>query len=312
MKAFTFLLIFVFLDCFSSGLTADCNQFFQGKPWPIPARVKTQDLVKLCQTDCGSPTQYYATLFNTNDKIPVYSANVVNINRNQTTYHRPGSNFWRRVARALCNHHSLPWAVYDSEIGSQGTMKCEQLQAVDSDYKNNNMKLDRGHLNPNSINSRDYYKQKATFTLTNAAPQYRQFNGIWWRVIECITEQTILDWVPNEDVYIMTGTFGAGTPSHMKSVLIPGYFWKAVCYPGNTHTGADQWGYAIIRPNKDEVQKVSFKDYMTLDDFADEYFPIASPPFGSNCISPRFGKFETLKNIVEWNHYLRKCKAPKN
>ena len=308
MKAFTCLLIFVFLDCFSGGSTANCNQFFQGNPWPVPTHAHQQKLVGLCQTDAGSSTQYYATLFSTTDKIPVYCANVVNINRNQKKYQRPGDYLWRRVARVLCNHHSLPWAVYDSEIGSQRTMNCGKLQAVDSDYKYNNMKLDRGHLSPNSINSRDKNKQKATFTLTNAAPQYAKFNRNWWRIIECMTEQVILDWVPNEDVYIMTGTFGIGSPSHMRSVLVPGYYWKAVCYPGNAHTGASPWGYAIIRPNVNAVQTVSFEDYMTLQAFANAYFPANNPPFGINCINAPFGKFKALGNPIAWNQYLEKCK----
>ena len=313
MKKFVCLLIFVFLDCFSDGSTASCNKFFHGNAWPKPYHAQKQWLVGLCQTNAGSSTQYYATLFSTTYKIPVYSANVVNISR-QAKSRRPGCYLWRRVARVLCNNNNnylLP-LVYDSQIGSQGTMNCGQLQALDSDYKYNNLQLDRGHLTPNSINARDYYKQRATFTLTNAAPQYRRFNGIWWRVIECITEQTILDWVPKEDVYIMTGTYVTGYPSHLRSVLVPSYYWKAVCYPGNAHTGATPWGYAIIRPNVNEPQRVYFNDYMTLQAFANTYFPANDPPFGINCINAPFGRFQVLSFPTEWNKYLKKCRAPKN
>ena len=310
MKKCIFLITFAFLNFYPRSSTADCSQFFHGIVWPIPNHVMQKNLVALCQTDAGSPTEYYATLFSTTDKIPVYSANVVNIN-NQKKCSRPGNYLWRRVARVLCNHQSLPPNLYYSQIGSQGTMNCGQLQALDSDYKYNNLQLDRGHLTPNSINARNYYKQRATFTLTNAAPQYRQFNGQWWRVIECITEQTILDWVPNENVYIMTGTYGIGSPSHLKSVLVPGYYWKAVCYPGNVHTGASPWGYAIIRQNVNVRQRVSFNDYVTLNYFTNVYFP-NSPPFGINCINAPFGRFQFLSNPVVWDQYLKRCRAPKN
>ena len=241
-----------------------------------------EDIVKLCQTDYGKNFTYYATLFSTTDKIPIYSANVVNINRNQTTHRRPKNSLWKRVATTLCNATHLSPDVYYSEIGRPGNNSCETLQALNDDYKNNKLGLVRGHLNPNSINKRFRAKQKATFTLTNAAPQFKYFNQLWWSVVECITEQTILDWAQNEDVYVMTGTFGKGNPSKLNSVTVPEFYWKAVCYPGNETTNTQAFGYAIMRPNVRKSQRFFFKNYTTLEAFTKKMFSIDSPPFGNN------------------------------
>ena len=47
-----------------------------------------------------------------------------------------------------------------------------------------NTQLTRGHMNPSGINSFDINFMKATFTLTNAVPQFEASNSGPWQVFE--------------------------------------------------------------------------------------------------------------------------------
>ena len=258
----------------------NCTQFFPGDYFPVPPYIdRNNKVVKLCQNDDGNPsTIYYATLFSTTDKIPIYSANVVNINDYQSKNEIISSSKWKRVATSLCNENPLPSYSFLSNIGSQRGKKCGDQQALDSDYYNN-QRLERGHLTPDKINAKNPAKQLATYTLTNAAPQYKAFNGRWYHRVEKITEEIILRLSPGENVYIMTGTYGIGTPPELNGVRVPAYFWKAVCYPGNP-----AWGFAIIRQNVYYEPSNQLSGFMTLANFAKRYSPYEPFPFGKVCI----------------------------
>ena len=162
---------------------------------------------------------------------------------------------------------------------------------------------------PCKINSRNQAKQWSTFTLTNAAPQYPKFNSHTWRIYECVTETSILQLVPNEPVYIITGVVGAAKDRNNQSiklknrVLVPGRFWKAVCYPGNGTKEA--WGYAIVDENKFSSSKPDPSKYKTLRKFAKEYF--ADPPFGPECMEASFGEFGKYLFPSQWNITVRNC-----
>ena len=307
------VIVFGILHFECSNVHAECNQFFNGDPWPKLKRGVRIDVVKLCQTQLHKYKNSYwegkvvfATLYSTRDRIPLYTANVVNIN-NAKGFKRPDNYFWDRVATALCDVNILPQHPINSRIGSaNGFENCGQYQALDSDYKYNGLGLDRGHISPNSINSRDREKQEGTFTLTNAAPQFASFNRYWWRVVECITEKSILNLVPNQDVYIMTGTFGVKIDFKGHAILmnnrvtVPGAFWKAVCYPGNLYHAP--WGYAIIRENSSANHPLEFDQYMTLKDFS-KYF--TNKPFGASCLNAGMGPFSGV-----WNAIKKECSKP--
>ena len=263
-------------------------------------------MVRLCQNDDGNPNAiYYATLFSTTDKIPIYSANVVNINDCQSKDKRPSNSKWKRVATSLCNQNPLPSYSFLSNIGSKRGKNCGDRQALNNDYKND-QRLERGHLTPNSINARNPAKQLATYTLTNAAPQYAAFNKRWYRRVENITEEIILRLSPRKNVYIMTGTYGTGTPSTMNGVRVPAYFWKAVCYPGNP-----AWGFAIVRQNINYEPNNQLSGFMTLANFAERYFSYNSSPFGKICINADLPRavpginMSKLEHVDEWIYELK-------
>ena len=301
-----------------------CNKFFEGKPWPEPNVTfgRSRSVVKLCQSQVpneryqltGKPL--FATLYSTNQKIPLYTANKVVLDPKQRSYARPANQWtlFNRVSQALCNNRRPKNDIFSAitwlpkrEVES----RCSRYQAVNSNYYKNGMNLDRGHLSPDNINNQDREKQLGTYTLTNVAPQYASFNRGTWRVIECITTQTILNWAPKEPVYIMTGTHSVTYDRKtrrlltMNGVRIPKYFWKAVCYPGNKQTGESPWGYAIIKENTSKSTEIpfTFSDYVTLKEFSNTYFSPSQRPFSPNCYNAPMGKF----NDKSFRYCRSKC-----
>ena len=84
-------------------------------------------------------------------------------------------------------------------------------QGTDDLYYKNVDKADKGHLNPVQINSFDQNHVTATFTYSNAVPQYLGFNRGQWKVFEGL----IVTYVRNKcaakkptggKMYLMTGT----------------------------------------------------------------------------------------------------------
>lgn len=85
------------------------------------------------------------------------------------------------------------------------------IPGVDKAYKeaitNDKQPLSRGHMNPSAINSFDLNFMKATFTLTNAVPQFQASNGGPWQKFE----KKIRDYAKNNcgltggTLYLLTG-----------------------------------------------------------------------------------------------------------
>ena len=309
--------------------SVECDNYFHGKPWPQLKGASKVSTVKLCQTQQqkdssmtldSTTSPIYATLFDTFHRTPVYSANKVTLAANKTVLPRPDRNVWNRVAVGLCKK-SIPKFAIDSnlEFVNESTLSlCKGLQAVNTDYYDNKLDLDRGHLSPNHINSRNKVKQLATFTLTNAAPQFANFNRHSWRIYECVTEFMIIKLVPHESVFILTGVYGSALDksgkdiwlhghAEQKRVKVPGYYWKAVCYPGNKRMGKDPWGYAIVKKNVDKKVYPDYQSYITLKEFAQKYFE--DPPFGPDCMNAGFGEFKTV--FSDWDNYINTyCNEP--
>ena len=140
------------------------------------------------------------------------------------SYERPSNenSLFNRVSTALCERKKPTKEVFsaiDWQPQCVVTKQCSRYQAISSDYEKNGMNLDRGHLSPDNINNQDREKQFGTYTITNIAPQYASFNRGKWRIIECITKETILDWAPKEPAYVMAGTHGVIYDSENKRLL---------------------------------------------------------------------------------------------
>ena len=302
----------------TAGVTAECNQFFPGKPWPTPKNANF--VVKLCQTELKKvsantcqlsnifyPTlnvipieaiprspAYYATLFDTSSRTPLYSANTVTLYREKPPKRLCTSTLWKREAAGLC-FKQPPKSVVYSDIANQNNLNlhgynlklCKEHQAVSNDYNNKN--FHRGHLTPLSINRKNSAKWRATCTLTNAAPQYRQFNQGGWKSCELFVERFIRKYAPGEVVYIMTGVYGwipdGGQVLKLNNrVTVPRYFWKALCYPGNTY---DAFGFAFMRENTAIKNNQKYGKFVPLNQFAKSIFNDPQV-FPANCANVPF------------------------
>ena len=97
-------------------------------------------------------------------------------------------------------------------------------QGNDALYYKNVDKADKGHLNPVQINSFDINHVKATFTYSNAVPQYLGFNRGQWKkfeglIVNYVRTKCAAKMPTGGKMYLMTGTsnfrlqIGANTPT---------------------------------------------------------------------------------------------------
>ncbi|XP_016119071.1 endonuclease domain-containing 1 protein-like, partial [Sinocyclocheilus grahami] len=131
-----------------------------------PTILRGDQYRQICQTLKNKV--YYATLYDTNNKIPVYSA--YKFNKEMKCERK---NIW-------CIEPQLD----DPEKGPNmvpGHSRQSSNQAVSDDYKHSG--FDKGHLVPVYMASSQDCSD-ATFTLTNAAPQNLHFNRGKWRILE--------------------------------------------------------------------------------------------------------------------------------
>ena len=74
---------------------------------------------------------------------------------------------------------------------------------------------------------------KTTFTLTNVAPQYSNFNQRAWTQIECLVKNYIEMELSGEYVYVITGTHGVKTVLNTDDkskyeLAVPEYYWSGL------------------------------------------------------------------------------------
>ncbi|NWV23218.1 ENDD1 protein, partial [Origma solitaria] len=190
---------------------ASCPQFFyQGTP-PNDALMPNNP-VRICQR---YRNQYrFATLYDRNRRIPVYSAYI----------YQPGPSpepplRWF-VEPQLINPYPKDMKTEDFLIKQIG-----QNQAINQDYKNLTG-LDRGQLSPSSHQS-DYDSKVATFTLTNIMPQNSTLNQDAWQKYENQTMQKQTKGCTT--TYVITGAVPGNKSIAKGRVNVPSYIWSAAC-----------------------------------------------------------------------------------
>uniref|UniRef100_A0A667ZM48 Uncharacterized protein n=1 Tax=Myripristis murdjan TaxID=586833 RepID=A0A667ZM48_9TELE len=184
--------------CFTEVSTfANCPTFFfSGNPptiFPNNNRYK-----QICQCLPNQPGFYYATLYDTTNRIPVYSAYLFrhgNTDRQTTWYIEP-------QVLILKPH------------------------AKNADYENSD--YHKGHLYP-VRHTATQEQMKATFTLTNAAPQESWFNQGSWSQHEA-NLRNILQACPQ--AFVVTGVV-PGAQTINNRVRVAAYYWSAYCCDNN-------------------------------------------------------------------------------
>lgn len=209
------------LTLFSGGLAevvddfkSKCPQYFMnGIPPTVPRGAQYK---QICQT--LNDTKYYATLYDTNNKIPVYSAYKY-IGKEQCK--RPGSWY-------------IEPQLEDNKAGINMELKGRRVlnnQASNDDYENSG--YHKGHLAP-VCHAVSQACVNATFTLTNAAPQDGSFNSKWYQKVERIMVETLKKHGALNNSHIVTGVV-PGNNIIKNRVRVPSHFWSAYCCKNETN-----------------------------------------------------------------------------
>ena len=144
--------------------------------------------------------------------------------------------------------------------------------------------LTRGHMNPMEINSFDVNHMKATFTLTNAVPQYAKSNANW-----NIFEQQLSKYAKEVcgprggTLYALTGPSSFGLAGQLPESLMPGLIrvvipvsvWTAACCVLPGPGGAESVAAMI---NNQKTQTKANLTQMSLAALEDSLTANGAPP----------------------------------
>ncbi|XP_048053725.1 endonuclease domain-containing 1 protein-like [Megalobrama amblycephala] len=189
-----------------------CHAFFAiGKS---PTTFTGSQYKQICQT--RSDVVHFATYYDTDNRIPVYSA-------------------YKFKGKMDCTRQNN-WLIepqLDGETGpnmaSEGSVDKDLRgihQALDGDYENSG--FDRGHLAP-VYQAQSQSCADATFTLTNAAPQDPSFNRGQWKELERNMAETLSKQCKEYSVFIVTGVTPGRNKIKTDRVNVPSHFWTAYC-----------------------------------------------------------------------------------
>ncbi|XP_069495329.1 endonuclease domain-containing 1 protein [Ambystoma mexicanum] len=220
---------------------AECNVFFKDQSPPEgfggPSRVK------ICQKYNGEPR--FATLYSTENKIPVYSAF-----RYREAAPSQGEG-WLLEAQLDDPENAAEEMMEEAEakesIGELGLH-----QSLNEDYTDPNYQPFT--LNPGFLNEGDY--QRATYTLTNAVPVPQSFRKSWSLEVGHIVKEALVQQCENgEDLYFVTGAVPSDETVNNK-IAVPESLWLAACC--NT---AEAWSMGFIQKNNDvKLESLSMEE----------------------------------------------------
>ncbi|XP_028828298.1 endonuclease domain-containing 1 protein-like [Denticeps clupeoides] len=203
-----------------------CGQFFITDPKDqnnhIPPTILTdnQDPDRYKQICQRYSSQYrYATLYDTQNRIPVYSA-----------YQYTGHTKLKRKTTWMIEPQ-LDELTASRSMGSESKVdksKRGNYQALNKDF---NSTYHKGHLYPVCHNDNQPCAY-ATFTLTNAAPQTSSDNLDWYHKVEAKVNKE-LEKICNT-AHIVTGVVPGSKwmKKDNREVNIPSHFWTAYCCTG--------------------------------------------------------------------------------
>ncbi|XP_043942225.1 endonuclease domain-containing 1 protein-like [Protopterus annectens] len=200
----------------------ECSKFFYKQKEPLG--LSGQKSARICQSykHNGVVSQYFATLYDRERRIPLYSAYIF---KGKNKEKRPKNITW--MIEPQLAYVNLTKCMADEKAVTDQ----EQLiksQAVNNDYKmlyKRNPRYNHGHLNP-SMHQNTNESKNATFTLTNIVPQTVESNLNW-----SAYEQSILNvsgYYKCFEIFLITGVIPTKIdPS--ERVNIPSHVWSAYC-----------------------------------------------------------------------------------
>uniref|UniRef100_A0A8C8VR34 Endonuclease domain containing 1 n=1 Tax=Pelusios castaneus TaxID=367368 RepID=A0A8C8VR34_9SAUR len=263
---FLFLLCILAFPGFSQGRVvgvdvagfAECNEFFYGET-PPEGFVKPFH-VKICQRYNKEPR--FATLYSTEDKIPLYSA------FKYTKAAQRGQESWLVEPQLDDPGNDLEEMMREADavaaVNNLGASQALSTDYVDSGYE-------RGQLNPSSLNEADF--QLATYTLTNAVPMTPSLSKSWYREVENVVDQALVPHCANRArLYLVTGA----VPSSLRvkaKVSIPESLWLAACCDA-----PEAWSVGFVKHMSEEsrIEGLSVEEL-------EKQLPSGTHLFKSNC-----------------------------
>ncbi|KAG9260049.1 endonuclease domain-containing 1 protein [Astyanax mexicanus] len=227
-----------------------CPQFFAGGAPPTilkdPGDSNRYEQICQCLLDQNErPEYFYATLYDTRNKIPVYSAyefRRAEVERDDRWYVEPQLD--GGTSECMGGLNKIPTA-------NRGLR-----QALNKDYEGSG--YDKGHLFP-VYHTHTVNTMLATSTLTNAAPQDSSFNRGQWKSYE----NNVATLLQNQcdESYIVTGVV-PGNQQIGDGVRVAQYYWSAYCCFGG---GSAPQSAGYIGPdNNGRVQEVSVKQLESI------------------------------------------------
>ncbi|XP_066925681.1 endonuclease domain-containing 1 protein-like [Clytia hemisphaerica] len=247
-----------------------------------PKFIQKPSYRRICQTKESINTRklFYATLYDTKLKIPVYSAYTLEIGASQK---RP-----KWMVEPQLENKTLG----DDMVTSRSVNRLYEFktQASDQDYKAYGKInfLTRGHLNPNAYH--DGRERIATFSLTNIVPQYDKFNSGSWNKAESAVkeimakycfgnqEQRTLPYVKkyvNAEAYFITGAIPSDHPSDVigRNVTIPKMSFTAVCCTDPVRQKKFSFGFYGYNVRDTRLQGTRAVDLFELQDLLNKEWP---------------------------------------
>ncbi|NXC71463.1 ENDD1 protein, partial [Anhinga anhinga] len=242
------LLLQVLVSCLWLGrgevvtsFESSCPQFFFRKAPPNEA-LRPENPAWICQRYKNQ--YYFATLYDRNRRIPVYSAYLYQpqpSTRPKAWWVEPqliGPTYPKTMEKecTLLKHYKVT------------IEELRRSQAILEDYKNLTG-LNRGHLNPSS-HQPDFISGASTFTLTNIVPQDEKLNDGTWKNYE---QQTMMRKTRGcKTTYVVVGAVPGNNYIAKGRVNKPSHIWSSAC----CEVDADhRRAWAVIAENdKDEVE----------------------------------------------------------
>ncbi|XP_057878831.1 endonuclease domain-containing 1 protein-like [Melospiza georgiana] len=226
-----------------------CPQFFYDGIPPNDA-LNPKNPARICQRFSNS--YHYATLYDRDRRIPVYSA----YKYRPGPYKRP-SRKWM-VEPQLIGKNNLKEMTSENNLIYNHSFTLDQIkesQAIDDDYKGQK-DLTRGHLSPNGHQYSEESKN-ATFTLTNIVPQDETLNNVNWNAYESKTMPQKTQGCTT--TYVITGAVPGNTYVSNNRVNVPSHIWSAACCMLDKKP-PKAWGAIAENKSKKEVKQLSLED----------------------------------------------------
>uniref|UniRef100_A0A3Q4MFJ0 Si:dkey-243k1.3 n=1 Tax=Neolamprologus brichardi TaxID=32507 RepID=A0A3Q4MFJ0_NEOBR len=249
------------------GALIKCKQFFYNKHVPK----WTSNHVHICQKYKDS--YHFATLYDTTNRIPVYSAYVVEDNK-ETERH----DTWMVEPQLVNEEFEEVMMTEDSLKEKHPKLDPKEIgtkQATDDDYNKRPDGYSRGHLNPSSHHA----GKRATYTLTNIVPQNHELNQGLWSQHEAKLKRLAKDNKMN--VYVLVGAIPSERNwikrDNQPGVNIPEYMWVAYCYCDKKSCKS---GGATAKNDENNIDEFTLSE---LHNFLKNHKKIAGQLFDNKC-----------------------------